>query len=96
MDKRQSAVIRIFKKQFAADIAYNNCNTTAHKSRPEFYSFGDRYTNIIHTKLRHNCALNSDLFRCNIIDSPLCSCGKAEYTYHYIYIFFLHELNIQC
>ena len=42
------------------------------------YSFGDRYTNIIHTKLRHNCALNSDLYRCNIIDSPLCSCGKAK------------------
>ena len=79
----------VFLKQLAAKFAYNNCNTTAH--RPEFDSFGDRYTNVIHTKLRHNCALNSDLFRCNIIDSPLCSCGKAEDTYHY----FLHVLNIQ-
>ena len=34
-----------------------------------------------------NCALNSDLFRCNIIDSPLCSCGKAGDSYHYIIFF---------
>ena len=92
METGQSDSIRIFKKQFSANIAYNKCNTTAHKSRPEFYSFGERYTNIIHTKLRNNCALNSYLFRCNIIDSPLCSCGKAEDTSHY---FFLQVLNIQ-
>ena len=49
VDTRQSDPIRIFKKQLAANISYNNCNTTANKSRPEFYSFGDRYTNIIHT-----------------------------------------------
>ena len=59
--------------------------TTAHKSRPEFYSFGDRYTNIIHTKLRHNCALTRDLLRCNIIESRLCSCDKAEDTYRYFF-----------
>ena len=41
--------------------------------------------NIIHTRLRHNCVLNIDLLRCNIIDSPLCSCGKAEDTYHYFF-----------
>ena len=63
-----------------ANIAYNNCVTIAHKLRPEFHSFGDKYTNIIHTKLRHKCALNSDLFRCYIIYSHLCSCGKAEDT----------------
>ena len=62
VDTHQSDSIRIFKKQLAANFAYNNCNTTAHKSRPEFYSLGDIYTNIIHTKLHHNCALNSDLF----------------------------------
>ena len=82
VDTRQSDSIRIFKKQLAANFAYNNCYTTAHKSRPEFYSFGVRYTNIIHTKLRHKCALNSDLFRFNLINSPLCSCGKVEDTYH--------------
>ena len=69
----------IFKKtkQFIVNIAYNNCDTTAHNQDLNFT------TTIIHTKLRHKCALNSDLFRCNIIDSPHCSCGKAEDTYHY-------------
>ena len=50
-----------------------------------FFTYGDRFLNIIHTKLRHNCALNNDLFRCNIINSPLCSCGKLEDTYHYFF-----------
>lgn len=38
----------------------------------------------MHARLRHNCVLNIDLFRCksNIIDSPLCSCGKVEDNYH--------------
>lgn len=50
-----------------------------------FFTYGDRFFNIIHTRLRHNCVLNSDLFRCNIINSPLCSCGKLEDTYHYFF-----------
>ena len=49
------------------NIAYNNCDTTAHKSRTRIYSLCDRYTIIIHTKFRHKCPLNSDLFRCNIL-----------------------------
>ena len=61
--------------------------STAHKSSPEFYLFGDRYTNIIHTKLRQYCALTSGLFRCNIIESPLCSCDEAEDTYRYFFYF---------
>ena len=48
-----------------ANIACNNCDTIAHKSTPEFYPFGDRYSIIIQTQLRHNCALNSDQFRHN-------------------------------
>ena len=72
MDTRQNESNRVFKRRLAANIAYNNCDTTANKPRPEFYSFGDRYTNFIHTKLHHNN-----------IDSPLCSCGKAEDTFHF-------------
>ena len=91
MDTRQLKVTRfVFLKILAANIANNNCDTTAHQSRAQFYSIGDRYTNIIYTKLSHNCALNSDLFRCNIIDSPLGSCGKAEDTYHYF--FYMYSL----
>lgn len=55
------------------------------KSPPSYFSFGDRFYNIIHTKLRHNCILNCDLFRYNIIDSPSCTCGKVEDTYHYFF-----------
>lgn len=38
-----------------------------------------------HYKLRHSCLLNFDLlvFRRNIIDSPLCSCGKEEDAYNF-------------
>ena len=52
---------------------------------PSYFSHGERYWNVIHTRLRHNCVLNKDLFRCNIIDSPLCSCGKTEDAYHYFF-----------
>lgn len=45
----------------------------------------DRFYNIIHTKLRHNCILNCDFFRYNIIESPSCTCGKVEDTYHYFF-----------
>ena len=37
---------------------------------PVYFSYGDRTHNILHTKLRHNCILNCDLHRYNIIDSP--------------------------
>ena len=53
--------------------------------RELFRCYVSTSANIIHTRLRHNCVLNIDLFRCNIIDSPLCSCGKPEDTYHYFF-----------
>ena len=80
LDVRQSDSIRIFKGKLTV-----NSNLVCDKSRPDFYVLGDRYTNIVHTKLRHKFALNSDLFRCKIIDSPLCSCGRLEDTYHYFF-----------
>ena len=51
-----------------------------------FFSFGKRYPNIIHTKLRHNCILNSDLYKRNILNSPQFSCGKQEDTYHFFFV----------
>ena len=39
--------------------------------------------NIIHTKVRHNCILNYDLYRKNIVVTPDCSCGKQEDAYHF-------------
>ena len=42
--------------------------------------------NIIHTRLRHNSILKSDLYRCNIITSPNCSCGLLEDAYHLCFV----------
>lgn len=41
-----------------------------------------RFLNIIHIRLGHNCTLNSDLFRCNLIASLNCSCRLLEDAYH--------------
>ena len=75
MEIRQSSSINSFKQRLHVPK----------KPRPSYFSYGERYWNIIHTRLRHKCALNNDLFRCNIIDSPLCSCGKTEDAYHFFF-----------
>ena len=50
---------------------------------PKYLSFGKRFLDIIHTKLRHRCILKSDLHRCNIVKDPIlmCSCGYLEDAY---------------
>ena len=41
---------------------------------------------ILHTRLRTNCSsLNYDLFLKNILESPLCTCGEIENSYHYFF-----------
>lgn len=82
-DVRESDSVRIFKEKI--HVSVKNENVLTCRTRPNFFIYGDRFLNIIHTRLRHNCALNNDLFRCNIINSPLCSCGKLEDTYHYFF-----------
>jgi hypothetical protein len=47
---------------------------------PLYYSYGHRYFNIIHTKLRHSCILNSDH-----IASPNCICGQFENAQHFFF-----------
>ena len=75
LEIRQSSSLNSFKNSFK-----NSKNAP-----PSYFSHGERYWNIVHTRLRHNCVLNKDLFRCNIIDSPLCSCGKPEDAYHFFF-----------
>ena len=55
------------------------------KEVPDYYDFGKRSLNIIHTRLRHNCSsLNADLFKVNLSDVLSCSCtSPCENTYHY-------------
>ena len=53
---------------------------------PRYYNCGSRIGQILHTRLRLECSsLNSHLYRKNIIDDPLCSCGGFESTYHFLF-----------
>jgi hypothetical protein len=48
---------------------------------PCYFSSGDRYFNVLQSRLRNRCsALNSDLYRANLIPNALCSCGKSDDT----------------
>ena len=53
---------------------------------PRYYNCGSRIGQILHTRLRLECSsLNYHLYRKNIIDDPLCSCGGFESTYHFLF-----------
>ena len=53
---------------------------------PEYFSFGSRRSQILHTRLRTNCSsLNLDLFHRNISASPLCHCGSIEDSKHFFF-----------
>lgn len=76
LEIRNLPTLKSFKKSFLSS-----------KSQPpSYFSYGERYWNVIHTRLRHNCILKKDLCRCKIIHSPLCSCGKIEDAYHYYFL----------
>lgn len=75
LDTRDSSSLSLFKNKTSKSL------TVA----PPYFSNGKRSTNILHTRLRHNCALNIDLHRCNIILSPLCSCGMIEDAHQFFF-----------
>lgn len=50
-----------------------------------YFSYVNRCTNILHIRLRQNCALNIDFHRWNIISSSLCSCGKIEDAHRFFF-----------
>ena len=53
---------------------------------PLFYLDGKRIGQIYHSRLRMDCnSLYHHLFSKNIIDSPLCICGRPETTKHYLF-----------
>ena len=53
---------------------------------PLFYLDGKCIGQIYHSQLRMDCSiLNHHLFSKNIIDSPLCICGRPETTKHYLF-----------
>lgn len=53
---------------------------------PTYYNYGERITQIHHARLRLECStLHSHLFKKNIIESPLCSCGVVETSKHFFF-----------
>ena len=55
------------------------------KKPPKYYTVGDRFAQIQHTRLRTSCSsLNHHLFSKNIINDPYCLCGSVETTKHYL------------
>ena len=54
-------------------------------SIPKFYFYGNRIAQILHTRLRTGCSvLKYDLYRKNIVDSPVCTCGLIEDAEHFL------------
>jgi hypothetical protein len=75
LDIREAISINAFRKNILLQITIP----------PSYFSFGKRYTNIIHTKLRHNCILLCDLHKCNITNSPYCACGHNVDAYLFFF-----------
>jgi len=54
------------------------------KDVPLFYYKGDCQTCVYHARLRTHCRnLNKHLFTKDIVESPFCTCGNIEGTYHF-------------
>lgn len=77
-DIKKSTSIRQFQRSIS--------NNSSDSKIPKYFLHGKRVANIIHTKLRHNCLLNYDLHRRNIVDSPNCICGKKEDVFHFLFV----------
>ena len=51
---------------------------------PKYINAGTRMGQILHARIRMECsALNSHLYRKNIVPSPSCSCGDFQSAYYY-------------
>ena len=61
-------------------------------SSPKYFYFGDRRSQVLHTRLRTKCSsLNHDLFLKRITDTPLCRCGSVENTQHFFMTCYLYR-----
>ncbi len=53
---------------------------------PPYYYTGERWVNIMHTRLRLGCSnLNYDKHKIGISDTDRCECGERETAYHYLF-----------
>lgn len=65
------------------------------KKPPPHFNVGSRLGNILHTRLRRrSSSLKCDLFRCNLIDTCYCDCGKfIESADHYFLVCSLYTAH---
>ena len=81
-DSRNSDSVQSFKQ---------NLNV-AKISVPKYFYFGDRKSQVLHTRLRTKCSsLKHDLFLKRITDTPLCRCGSVENTQHFFMTCYLYR-----
>lgn len=52
---------------------------------PFYYNTGNRLSQILHARLRNNCAIRAHLYNKNLIDNPYCACGQIETTEHFLF-----------
>lgn len=79
---RSASSLNIFRKTI-------NNNLREISVPPKYFSNiqTSRLGQIYHARLRLECSsLNYHLYSKNIIDSPLCTCGNVENTFHYLMI----------
>jgi hypothetical protein len=76
LEARNLTSIDTFKNFLKKDMPKKN----------QYFHYGKREAQVILSRLRTKCSnLNHDLFSKSIVDSPLCSCGKVENTYHFFF-----------
>ena len=52
---------------------------------PKYYFCGDRFYQVLHTRLRTECSsLNQHLYKRNLVGNPYCICGEVESNTHYL------------
>jgi len=74
LDTRNAVSLTSFKHLLNIDVKKPNI----------LYNYGKRRQQMLHSRLRTKCSsLNQHLFKCNIVLSPLCTCGAIESVSHY-------------
>ncbi len=70
-------------------------NKNNSKASP-LYNVGSRKSQTLHTRLRLSCsALNHDLHRRSIVESPNCQCGSVETVTHFLLYCDIYQLHRQ-
>ena len=77
---RNSSSLNSFKYNLKKD-------TFASVKVPIYYTYGDRYSSVMHARIRNNCSnLSHDLFINHLTQNPLCSCNlEIENAEHFFF-----------